>query len=162
LLTQQQDFLTMTQRIIDIARSAAVLAAMAIGLRRSARNADPAPQPRILDVDSPQVDEAWLFDCAETPVSAEAYLLGREMSKASSALSGLRSVLSQIAALPEAASLVAAPAHPVYTADAALFDGEACVDISGVVPFEDSDLFIEHSPSWPKVATDREDLAQVA
>ncbi len=152
----------MTQRFLDIVRSAAVFCAIATGLRRPRLEDTPCPQPRIYDLAEAEGSENWLFDRAETPVSAEAYLLSAELSKASSALSGLRSLLSQMAALPDAATLATAPQHPVFAGDSFLFEGEASFDVSGIVPFEDSDLFIEHSPSWPKVAPDQDDLARVA
>lgn len=152
----------MTNRMLTTARSLAVLAAVTIGLRRAPAGQAAAPEPLYQPL-MDETDDTWMFGEADTAMSSEAYLCRTEMSRVSGALTGLRSLLTQITrhgVLTDGLA-IAAPMTPLR-ADDLLFDGEFAPHDADVLPFEDADLFIEGAIAqsrWPVV---REDLSRVA
>ncbi len=155
----------MTHRLVNSARSFAFFSALKAGLKKAKISVrHPEPLRRDLAEDE---NDAWMFDRDTSPVSAEAYVLETEYSRISGALSGLRGVLSQLSSLPAAAeATLAATAPPPfsarYIAEPMLFDGEDCPPVEGVLPFEDSELFVEHSFSLPRIPARLEELKRVA
>ncbi len=152
----------MTNRMLTSARSLAVLAAISMGFRRAPAGPAVAPEPLC----RPLLDEAgdrWMFGEPDSAMSSEAYLCRAEMSRVSGALTGLRSLLTQITrhgVLTDGLA-IAAPMTPLR-ADNLLFDGEYTPHDADVLPFEDADLFIEGAIAqsrWPVV---REEMSRVA
>jgi len=96
------------------------------------------------------MSDEWMFDRRETRVSAEAYVFSREMSRVSGALSGLRSLLTQISThspmldlMPEGVPFGA------MVSDAMLFEGEPMAASYGPAPVEDAYLFEEQPAFMP-------------
>ncbi len=152
----------MTNRMLTTARSLALLAAVTIGRRRPVAGQTAAPEPIFRSMED-EHDDRWMFGEADTAMSSGAYLCRTEMSRVSGALSGLRSLLTQITrngVLTDGLA-IAAPMTPLR-ADDLLFDGEFTPHNADVLPFEDAELFVEGAIAqgrWPVI---REDLSRVA
>ncbi|MBU1286685.1 MAG: hypothetical protein KJ871_03065 [Alphaproteobacteria bacterium] len=110
------------------------------------------------------MSDDWMFEGRATPVSADAHIFSHEMSRVSGALSGLRSLLTQISAhapvfdtMPEGATFGA------LIGDEFLFDGEPMAASYGPAPTEDAYLF-EDAPMYMPATTRRgnEGVSRVA
>lgn len=142
----------MTQRIVNTLRSLALFGAVTLGFRK-ANIAERHPEPIRAGLRPDDESDAWLFDRSETNLASGAYMLEQEYSRVSGALSALRGVLSSLARVPEAAEAAyAAPVDAVLAIDPMLFDEERAPIpmLTNVVPFEDDDLFVEHTFALPR------------
>jgi hypothetical protein len=142
----------MTQRIVTTLRSLALFGAVSLGLRK-ANIEERHPEPILGSLRPEDENDAWMFERSETNLASGAYMLEQEYSRVSGALSALRGVLSSLARVPEAAEAVySAPADAPLAIDPMLFDEEraAIPVLTNVVPFEDDDLFVEHTFALPR------------
>jgi len=140
----------MTHRILAPIKSFALSAALRLAAGRSRMLEASAPEPRIRSIDLDHMSDEWMFDRRATPVSAEAYVFSREMSRVSGALSGLRSLLTQISANAPVLDLVPEGVpFGAMVADAMLFEGEPMAASYGPAPTEDADLFEEQPTFMP-------------
>ncbi len=142
----------MTQRIVTTLRSLALLSAVSLGLRK-ANIEERHPEPILGALRPDEENDSWLFDRSETNLSSGAYMLEQEYSRVSGALSALRGVLSSLARVPEAGEMAyAAPYDAPLATDPMLFDEERALIpvLTNVVPFEDDDLFVEHTFALPR------------
>jgi hypothetical protein len=142
----------MTHRILAPIKSFALSAALRVAAGRFKMLEVSAPEPRIRTFEPEHVSDDWMFDGRETAVSAEAHLFSREMSRVSGALSGLRSLLTQISAnapvfdlMPEGVPFGA------MVGDAMLFDGEPMAASYGATPMEDAYLFEDQPVFMPAI-----------
>jgi hypothetical protein len=154
----------MTHRIVNTARSLALLGAVSLGLRQ-VRASVREPEARRSVAGTGDHGDAWLFDRPQTAVSSEAYMLDQEYGRVSGALAGLRAVLSSLTKMP----LAAEPAYmPMAAAsvdfDPALFDEIAAPVpvLTNVVAFDEDDLFIETSATLQKPSAIMDSLSRVA
>ena len=154
----------MTHRIVNTVRSLALYGAVSLGLRH-ARITVREPDARRSGADVDDQDDNWLFDRQQTAISSEAYLLDQQYGRASSALAGLRAVLSNLTKMPLAAEESYAP----MTAGSVSFDPVLFDEISPPVPaltnvvaFDEDDLFIESSLTLQKHSASIESLPRVA
>lgn len=142
----------MTQRIVTTLRSLALFGAVSLGFRK-ANIEERHPEPILGSLRPDDENDAWMFERSETNLASGAYMLEQEYSRVSGALSALRGVLSSLARVPEAAEMAySAPADAPLAIDPMLFD-EARAPIpvlTNVVPFEDDDLFVEHTFALPR------------
>lgn len=142
----------MTQRIMTTLRSLALLGAVSLGLRK-ANIAERQPEPILGALRPDEENDAWLFDRSETNLASGAYMLEQEYSRVSGALSSLRGVLSSLARVPEVCEAVySAPHNAPLATDPMLFDEDRAPIpvLTNVVPFEDDDLFAEHTFALPR------------
>lgn len=142
----------MTQRIVTTLRSLALFGAVSLGLRK-ANVVERHPEPIRAGFRPDDESDAWLFDRPETNLASGAYMLEQEYSRVSGALSALRGVLSSLARVPEVAEMAyAAPADAPLAIDPMLFDEDRAPIpvLTNVVPFEDDDLFVEHTFALPR------------
>ena len=140
----------MTHRILAPIKSFALSTALRVAAGRSRILNASAPEPRIRSFEPEHVSDDWMFDGRETPVSAEAYVFSREMSRVSGALSGLRSLLTQISThAPVMDMMPEGVPFGAMVADAMLFEGEPMAASYGPAPMEDADLFEEQPAFMP-------------
>lgn len=145
----------MTQRIVTTLRSLALFGAVSLGLRK-ANIAERHPEPIRGSLRTEDEHDTWLFDRPETNLASGAYMLEQEYSRVSGALSALRGVLSSLARVPEAAEMAyAAPSDAPLAIDPMLFDEDRAPIpvLTNVVPFEDDDLFVEHTFALPRTVS---------
>ena len=145
----------MTQRIVTTLRSLALFGAVSLGFRK-ANIAERHPEPIRGDLRPDEENDAWLFDRSETNLSSGAYMLEQEYSRVSGALSSLRGVLSSLARVPEIAETAySAPYDAPLATDPMLFDEDRAPIpvLTNVVPFEDDDLFVEHTFALPRAGS---------
>jgi hypothetical protein len=154
----------MTYRILAPIKSFALSAALRIAAGRSRILEAAAPEPRVRSFEPEHVSDEWMFDSQVTPVSAEAYVFSREMSRVSGALSGLRSLLTQISAhAPVLDRMPEGVPFGALIGDSILFDGEPMAASYGPAPVEDADLFEDQSAFLPAlVRRGSEDVSRVA
>ncbi len=154
----------MTHRILAPIKSFALSAALRVAAGRSKMLEAVAPEPRVRSFEPDHLSDEWMFDSRATPVSAEAYVFSREMSRVSGALSGLRSLLTQISAhAPVLDRMPEGVPFGALVGDAFLFDGEPMAASYGPAPVEDADLF-DDRPAFVPAATRRgsEEVSRVA
>ena len=137
--------------------------ALALGLRWSAGKVKSARLGTVEPIVEPlkrriAVDE-WMFDRDGLPVTEAAEVYSHDLNRVSGALSGLRSLLTQIAAEAPVIDEMpnAVPFGPLETDDM-LFEGEPMTASCHETPLEDSDIFIEP----PVVVADVQELPRVA
>ncbi len=154
----------MTHRILAPIKSFALSAALRVAAGRFKTLEATAPEPRVRAFAPQDMSDDWMFEGRATPVSADAHVFSHEMSRVSGALSGLRSLLTQISAhapvfdaMPEGATFGA------LIGDEFLFDGEPMAASYGPAPTEDAYLF-EDAPMYMPAATRRgnEGVSRVA
>jgi hypothetical protein len=154
----------MTHHIVTSVRSLAVYGAVRLGLRH-AHIIVQDPQPRRSEADLDDLVDSWMFDHPQAANSSEAYMLDQEYGRVSGALSGLRSVLSNLMKMPLEAEETYRPiAATSVSLDPALFDEIAAPApvLTNVVAFDDDDLFIESSLTLQKHSASMESLTRVA
>lgn len=154
----------MTHSILAPFKSFALSAALRVAAGRLRVSGAISPEPRIRSFEPEHVSDEWMFDTRATPVSAEAYVFSREMSRVSGALSGLRSLLTQISAhAPVLDRMPEGVPFGALIGDAVLFDGEPMAASYGPAPVEDADLF-EDRPAFLPAAIRRgnEEMSRVA
>ncbi len=154
----------MTHRIVNTVRSLALYGAVSLGLRQ-ARVTMREPDARRSAVDIEDPDDNWMFDRPQAATSSAAYLLDQEYGRASSALAGLRAVLSNLTKMPLSAEEAYTPMAAGSVAfDPALFDEIAppIPMLTNVVAFDEDDLFIESSLTLQKPSASIESLSRVA
>ncbi len=151
----------MTQRILSSLKSFVLTAAFRMSASESRLPGEGAPEPRTRHFD-PEMDiDEWMFDRDGNPVTESATLYARETARVSGALSGLRSLLTQIAMhAPQTEELPAEAAFGPVMSDDLLFDGEPMPAQFGILA-EDEDLFDDmpgRRPAWSA----SEDMPRVA
>jgi len=106
------------------------------------------------------IDE-WMFDRDGNPVTESAALYARETARISGALTGLRSLLTQISMhAPQPEEMPRVAAFGPIASDDLLFDGEPMPAQFGILA-EDADLF-EEGPSSRPVWDAAQELPRVA
>jgi len=139
----------MTQRILSSLKSFVLTAALRLSASESRLpgEGDPEPIQRHLD---PEMDiDEWMFDRDGNPVTEAATLYARETARVSGALTGLRSLLTQIAMhAPQTEEIPLKAAFGPIVSDDLLFDGEPMPAQFGILA-EDADLFDDLPGSRP-------------
>jgi hypothetical protein len=154
----------MTHRIVNSARSLALLGAVSLGLRQ-ARVVVREPEAVRSSAEPEDSFDAWMFDRPQTAVSSEAFMLDQEYGRVSGALAGLRAVLSSLKKMPLGSDADYMPmAAASISFDPALFDEIAAPlpVLTNVVAFDEDDLFIESSATLQKPSTAMDTFARVA
>lgn len=154
----------MTHSIVNTVRSLAMYGAVSLGLRQ-ARITVREPEARRSDAETKDLADSWMFDRPQTAVSSEVFMLNQEYNRASGALSGLRSILSNLMKMPLAAEETYQPVSAGTVAfDSALFDeiSAPAPVLTNVVAFDEDDLFIESSLTLQKPSATIESLSRVA
>ena len=139
----------MTQRILSSLKSFVLTAALRLSASESrlAGEGDPEPIQRHLDPEM-EIDE-WMFDRDGNPVTEAASLYARETARVSGALTGLRSLLTQISMhAPQTEEMPVEAAFGPIVSDNLLFDGEPMPAQFGILA-EDADLFDDLPGSRP-------------
>ena len=151
----------MTQRIISSLKSFVLTAAFRMSVSESRLPGEGTPEPLTRQL-NPEMDiDEWMFDRDGNPVTESAALYARETARVSGALSGLRSLLTQIAMhAPQTEELPAKAAFGPIMSDDLLFDGEPMPAQFGALN-EDEDLFDEMPGSRPAWSTSQ-DMPRVA
>ncbi len=154
----------MAHHIVNSVRSLALYGAVSLGLRQ-ARIQVREPEERRSSAVPDDLADSWLFDRPQAAVSSEVYMLNQEYGRVSGALSGLRSILSNLMKMPLSAEETYQPVYAGSVAfDPALFDEIAAPVpvLTNVVAFDEDDLFIESSLTLQKPSTSIESLSRVA
>ncbi|RAN40197.1 hypothetical protein [Hyphomonas sp. GM-8P] len=151
----------MTQRILSSLKSFVLTAAFRMSASESRLPDEGAPEPRTRHF-NPEMDiDEWMFDRDGNPVTESATLYARETARVSGALSGLRSLLTQIAMhAPQTEELPAEAAFGPIMSDDLLFDGEPMPAQFGILA-DDDDLFDE-MPTRRTAWSDSQDMPRVA
>ena len=151
----------MTQRILSSLKSFVLTAAFRVSASESRIAHEGAPEPVTRHL-NPEMDiDEWMFDRDGNPVTEAATLYARETARVSGALTGLRSLLTQISMhAPQIEAIPMQAAFGPIVGDDVLFDGEPMPAQFGILA-EDEDLFDEMPGSRPAWASDR-DMSRVA
>ncbi|HPE47785.1 MAG TPA: hypothetical protein PLR76_05285 [Hyphomonas sp.] len=151
----------MTQRILSSLKSFVLTAALRSSARASRHAGEEAPEPIIRRVDPAMDIDEWMFDRDGNPVTESAALYARETARISGALTGLRSLLTQISMhAPQPEEMPRVAAFGPIASDDLLFDGEPMPAQFGILA-EDADLF-EEGPSSRPVWDAAQELPRVA
>ena len=151
----------MTQRILSSLKTFVLTAAFRMSASESRLPGECSPEPRTRHL-NPEMDiDEWMFDRDGNPVTESATLYARETARVSGALSGLRSLLTQIAMhAPQTEELPAKAAFGPIMSDDVLFDGEPMPAQFGILA-DDDDLFDE-MPTRRTAWSDSKDMPRVA
>ncbi len=150
----------MTQRILHSLKTFVLAAALRAGIR-DAREEAVSPEPVIRHLDSVNDIDEWMFDIDGRPVTELASMYSRETARVSAALTGLRSVLTQIAAhAPIIEQHNVNVSFGPLESDAMLFDGEPMPVHFGILA-DDADLF-EDMPGLRPASIDVHEISRVA
>lgn len=152
----------MTHRILSPLKSLTAFAAFRLVTRKAKPFAVTKPEPILSTIEPETASDDWMFAAGEISVSPYAHALSGEMARVSGALSGLRSLLTQISHHAPVLDVapVGLPFGPL-AGDAMLFDGEAMAASYGPAPNEDADLF-DDVAFLSRTESDAEPLARVA
>lgn len=131
----------MTQRILSSLKSFVLTAAFRVSASESRLPGEGTPEPVTRHLDPEMEIDEWMFDRDGNPVTESAALYARETARVSGALSGLRSLLTQISMhAPQTEELPVEAAFGPIMSDDVLFDGEPMPAQFGILA-EDEDLF---------------------
>ena len=151
----------MTQRILSSLKSFVLTAAFRVSASESRLPHEGTPEPVTRHLNPEREIDEWMFDRDGNPVTEAAALYARETNRVSGALTGLRSLLTQIAMhAPQTEEIPAEAAFGPIIADDVLFDGEPMPAQFGLLA-EDEDLFDDLPGSRPARGRDQ-DLPRVA
>ena len=133
----------MTKRILSSLKSFVLTTAFRMSASESRLPFEDAPEPVTRHLNPEMEIDEWMFDRDGNPVTESASLYARETARVSGALTGLRSLLTQISMhAPQTEELPTAAAFGPIVADDMLFDGEPMPSHFGLLA-EDQDLFDE-------------------
>ena len=151
----------MTQRILSSLKSFVLTAALRVSASESRLAEDKAPEPVTRHLDPEMEIDEWMFDRDGNPVTEAASIYARETARVSGALTGLRSLLTQISMhAPQTEDIPVQAAFGPIVGDDVLFDGEPMPAQFGILA-EDEDLFDEMQGARSTWAADR-DMSRVA
>ena len=151
----------MTQRILSSLKSFVLTAAFRMSSSESRFPHEDAPEPVTRHLNPEMEIDEWMFDRDGHPVTEMAALYARETARVSGALTGLRSLLTQIAMhAPQNEEVPSMAAFGPIISDDLLFDGEPMPAQFGLLA-EDADLF-EDLPGSRPVWESAQDLPRVA
>ena len=151
----------MTQRILSSLKSFVLTTALRMSASESRFPHEDVPEPVTRSLDPEMEIDEWMFDRDGNPVTEMAALYARETARVSGALTGLRSLLTQIAMhAPQTEEVPAEAAFGPIISDDLLFDGEPMPAQFGLLA-DDADLFDDLPGSRPAWASEQ-DLPRVA
>ncbi|HPF23047.1 MAG: hypothetical protein R3C08_08480 [Hyphomonas sp.] len=131
----------MTQRILSSLKSFVLTAAFRVSASESRLPGEGTPEPVTRHLNPEMEIDEWMFDRDGNPVTEMAALYARETARVSGALTGLRSLLTQISMhAPQTEELPVRAAFGPIVSDDLLFDGEPMPAQFGILA-EDADLF---------------------
>jgi hypothetical protein len=151
----------MTHRILSSLKSFVLTTAFRMSASEARLPGEGTPEPVTRHL-NPEMDiDEWMFDRDGNPVTETAALYARETARVSGALSGLRSLLTQISMhAPQVEEMPSQAAFGPIVSDDLLFDGEPMSAQFGILA-EDLDLF-DDMPSHRSAWSADQDMSRVA
>lgn len=151
----------MTQRILSSLKSFVLTAAFRVSASESRLPSEGNPEPVTRHLNPEMEIDEWMFDRDGNPVTEMAALYARETARVSGALTGLRSLLTQISMhAPLTEELPVRAAFGPIVSDDLLFDGEPMPAQFGILT-EDADLF-DDMPAGRSAWAAEADMSRVA